>query len=565
MGRGSEWPTLRETFLSFRITLTFIVTPPPPSRRREMVALDKQQLQSKLWGTGQEHLLEAYDTLSADEKDQLAAHITSIDFVHLNRVLTTSLKLLHEGTNATVISTPPVAVQFDLETMRAQDPARVAALEALGMALISHGHAAVVLLAGGSGTRLGVTVPKGFFSCDKLRQRKSLFQFHCERIRRIEQMCASTAAHPGNTSAGRVQVLIMTSAQNDEETQTFFAANNYFGLTAAQVHFFQQSSLPCYDEKTGKVLMASSSSLCLAPGGNGGLYQGLARVPAGASESLLSKMKRFGVRYVQTFNVDNILAPMADPCVYGQMIAHGSHVCVKSAPKASPNERVGVFALINSEWGVVEYTEIGCARAAARDTTTGELLFNCAHISLNACSMEFLERAAEEMATCTLYHAARKQIPTVHGSVMGVKLEAFIFDMFRYCTSCPETPGVLEERLPFCIIQVDRTAEFAPIKNADVGEACDSPSSAASILLALHTKWALKQLEHATRNVPSDVTSGELDAAIAKLRSGERQVEISPLLTCRGEGLEAWTAVIVKEVLYGSQSIVLLDGNEVKM
>ena len=90
------------------------------------------------------------------------------------------------------------------------------------------------------------------------------------------------------------------------------------------------------------------------------------------------------------------------------------------------------------------------------------------------------------------------------GATNGIKLESFIFDVFP----AAKTMAVLE---------IDRAAEFSPVKNAP-GSAEDSPDTARAMLGALHRAWLL--------------------AAGAEVE-GAGVVEVSAAVSYAGEGLGA--------------------------
>ena len=103
------------------------------------------------------------------------------------------------------------------------------------------------------------------------------------------------------------------------------------------------------------------------------------------------------------------------------------------------------------------------------------------------------------------YHIARKQIPSQDGPVQGIKLEQFIFDVF----SLAESPLLMEVR---------RTEEFAPVKNADALGQADCPATARNMIMSLHRKW--------------------VEDAGGKVEGGEGEgLEVSPLASYAGEGL----------------------------
>lgn len=526
----------------------------------------KEELLELLRPAGQEHVLRYWDELTAEQQaslhDQIMHEILPTlpagdGFVHLNNVYRQSNRVFIEGPakGAAAIEPPTAADVVDItDEAKAKDSALASLVELRdrheGLRAIRDRRCAVVILAGGAGTRLGQSYPKGMLVCPLLRQQKSLFELHCEKVRRIETLAGA--------DAGSVQVVFMTSDATDKQTREFFAANGNFGLTSAQLRFTMQSSLPCFcetsDPAVGKIILAEKHRIAMAPGGNAGVYEALAR------GGCLERFTATGVTHAQIFTVDNILARIADPDFFGFALRTGADVVVKSTPKAHDHEAVGVFAKTGGKWGVVEYTEIGNEMAEARDAATGERLYNCANIAIHLCSLSFLQLVAEKMKAFYVYHIAKKPIPTAvsdgvqgssgaNGAIAGVKMEAFIFDLFQFC-----------EPDKFRIVQVDRSSEFSAIKNADDPNKRDSPTTAVKDLQRLHFKWALTACRRAGllgagNGAPGEgIDEGQLDA-LEKRGDTDGIVEVSGLVSFAGENLyEHATAFLerVKAVLSGS-------------
>jgi UDP-N-acetylglucosamine/UDP-N-acetylgalactosamine diphosphorylase len=300
-----------------------------------------------------------------------------------------------------------------------------------------NGSVAVVTLAGGQGTRLGFAGPKGAYSIG-LPSKVSLFGLFAQRIVRVQTLAIEWALEhemalpPGGP---RVQWLIMTSPLNHDDTVRFFEGQEWFGLDRTQIQFFQQGTRPALSPEK-RLILDGRAHVAEVPDGNGGVYAAL--LDSGA----LDKLDAAGVTWLHVHSVDNALTVTPDPVLLGFTAAErGSgtpvvEVGCNVVRKTRASEKIGVFATVDAEVSVLEYSEIPSGLVGAT-TSKGGLAFGGGNICNHVFSTAFVRRAAEAELR---YHRALKKIPLwdwiTQSAVQpadrnGYKLESFIFDGFR--------------------------------------------------------------------------------------------------------------------------------------
>lgn len=453
-----------------------------------------QMLLERLKDFGQEHCLDHWKDLNHEERDSLIKNIEALDLPRIDRILKQSLNA--KGLPSPTIEPVPEANVSVVEERTFEERER---WWNSGLRAIAEGKLAVLLLSGGQGTRLGTSEPKGCFNIG-LPSGKSLFQLHAERILRIQNL-ASNASSTGRKV--KIPWYIMTSPFTHDATQQFFESLKFFGLEQEQVIFFQQGTLPCIS-KQGKFIMETPVQISRAPDGNGGMYSAL------KVSKCLEDMARRGVKYIDCCCVDNALVRVGDPLFLGHFIAKGAPCAAKVVKKAYPQERVGIFACRGrgGPLAVVEYSELDSSLAYAINQESGRLRFNWSNVCMHIFSLEFLNEVTEELERDSTYHIAEKKIPSIEGTLDGIKLEQFVFDVFPHSSSVALFEALREE-------------EFAPVKNAN-GAASDTPETAQLLLLNLHTRWAVAAGGFVTHSVPLHMTG----------------IEVSPLRSYAGENLE---------------------------
>lgn len=183
-----------------------------------------EALKAKLTECHQTHLMAHYESLPEDQKKLLLSNL-DLDFKKIAQIFKVSMAAKPSGV-------PSPLPKESVSTTIGRD---VQEWHNLGMQAIRDNKVAVILLAGGQGTRLGSSDPKGCYDI-LLPSHKSLFQLQGERIKKLQEL-----------ANGIIPWYVMTSGPTRAATEDFFIKKDFFGLDRKNVVFFEQGVLPAFD------------------------------------------------------------------------------------------------------------------------------------------------------------------------------------------------------------------------------------------------------------------------------------------------------------------------------
>ena len=455
---------------------------------------------------GQEHLLQWWAELDDDQRKSLSAEVSAIDFDRLDGLVS---NLVRESAPAV----PPVEQVKPIDVIRLPktDGERAARrhVAEVGAAALADGEVGVVLVAGGSGTRLGFDGPKGTYPIGPVSA-ASLFQIHAEKLRAIGRRYGRTPPF-----------YVMTSPENQAATVGFFDEHDRFGLE--HVRFFVQGQMPAVDRASGRVLLASKSHVALSPDGHGGTLSALAAPGPDGGPSCLDEMRERGVRTLFYFQVDNPLVEIADPAFLGHHRQAGAEMSFKVIEKVLPDEKLGVVVLVDGHPQVIEYSDLP-AELAERRQPDGGLELWAGSIAIHVFERSFVERLVSDIKLP--FHRAVKKVANVDGTGAvvspsepnAVKFEQFIFDALPLAHT-------------FTLVETSRTKEFEPLKNAT---GPDSPATVRQRMSDRFGDWLERAGATVTRRADGSVPFGLEISPLFALDAAELKAKLEPGLVVEG-------------------------------
>ena len=184
------------------------------------------------------YLLSHWDDLDESQRQGLYEQISQIDFEGLRREFGSSPgpqggselgsgQSVCGSSQLAYLAEPPDAVRLSDRT-----PQLLAEANSEGSQAISAGEVAMVLVAGGQGTRLGFDQPKGMYSIGPVSGR-TLFQMHVDSLRGAMKKFGVS-----------IPLLIMTGPSTDGPTREYFAKRGNLGLSHQELMIFQQGTMP---------------------------------------------------------------------------------------------------------------------------------------------------------------------------------------------------------------------------------------------------------------------------------------------------------------------------------
>lgn len=379
----------------------------------------------------QEHLLNFYNEISEKEQNILINQILNIDFEKIINLYIKS-KINDDISNIDISPLPHIEKNKLTEN-------ELNYYTQIGENIIKSNQIAIITMAGGQGTRLGYKGPKGTYMLNLKPEKKSLFQIIAENIIKTN-----------NKYNICIPWYIMTSNENDKQTQDFFKINNFFNYPKEKIKFFKQNKLPIIDIN-GKLILQEPYLIKEASNGNGNVFKSMQKA------GIIEDLEKHKIKWVFFGGIDNILLKNVDPLFLGLTITNNIEIASKSIFKKEPLEKTAVYCRKNGKPSILDYCDISLELSESKITNTDTYLYREANMLSHIMSINAIKKVKDIELK---YHRAYKKnafvnfegVKQIPDKPNTFKFENFIFDAFSY----------FDDML---LLRVNENEEFAPIKD----------------------------------------------------------------------------------------------------
>lgn len=193
-------------------------------------------LRKRYEDANQGHLFKFWSVLTQPQQAELASQLDALNIERVNRIFNKAISSEKDALDPNAQS-DPIEPLPKSASESVSNTANAKEWRQIGLDAIARGEVGVLLMAGGQGTRLGSSAPKGCYDIG-LPSHKSLFQYQAERITRLQTV--AELEHHKPTGSVIIPWYVMTSGPTRPDTEDFFKKNSYFGLDAKNVVFFEQ-------------------------------------------------------------------------------------------------------------------------------------------------------------------------------------------------------------------------------------------------------------------------------------------------------------------------------------
>ncbi len=451
----------------------------------------KSNLLQRLQSFNQQHLLDFWEQLSTSQQRQLAQQIDSVD-LELMRQLAGDVLKQHDWTDLATRAESPEAIT--LADFADEESYQKAVLQ--GSEALRGGKVAMILVAGGQGSRLGFEAPKGIYPIGPISHR-SLFQMFIDHVTARRQQFGKP-----------IPLFIMTSPATDAQIRAHFQENNYLGMNPHQIHFFCQGTMPALDDE-GKLILEQPDQIFLSPDGHGGMLAALQRSGG------LNKLVEMGIEQIFYAHVDNPLVQVCHPALIGYHILRQSEMTTQVVRKHDPLQKVGNVVVVDGVNQVIDYSDLPEPQARLTNPD-GSLKLWAGSIAVHIFDTRFLVRCSDQ-ADSLPFHQARKKVTRIDASGTriepnepnAIKFEKFIFDLLPLAAR-----GI--------VLEVDPKEGFCAVKNAPPA-AAETPDHVKQAISDLHRRWLTQAGAIVAENVRVEINPKfaiDADELATKIQSG---------------------------------------------